>query len=52
MIEALAFLKSVVAGQPHDPGFTQALANASVAQAMIRSWASGAWEDVVSLRID
>ncbi len=52
LIEALAFLKSVVAGQPHDPGFTQALANASVAAAMVRSWSSGAWEDVVSLRID
>ena len=52
LIEALAFLRSVAAGRPHDPGFTQALANASVAAAMVRSWSSGAWEDVVSLQID
>jgi predicted dehydrogenase len=52
LIEALAFLRSVVAGRPHEPGFTQALANASVAAAMIRSWSSGAWEDVISLRLE
>src|SRR5262245_55645740 len=52
LIEALAFLRSVVAGRPHAPGLGQALANASVAAAMIRSWSSGAWEDVVSLRLD
>jgi predicted dehydrogenase len=52
LIEALAFLRSVAAGRPHEPGFAHALANASVAAAMIRSWASGGWEDVVSLRMD
>ena len=52
LIEALEFLRSVEAGRQHHPGFTEALANASVAAAMVRSWASGAWEDVVSLRID
>jgi predicted dehydrogenase len=52
LIEALEFLRSVEAGRQHHPGFTEALANASVAAAMVRSWSSGAWEDVVSLRID
>jgi predicted dehydrogenase len=51
LIEALEFLSSVAAGRQHHPGFEEALANASVAAAMIRSWESGAWEDVVSLRI-
>jgi predicted dehydrogenase len=52
LIEALAFLRSVEAGRQHSPGFTEALANASVAAAMIRSWASERWEDVTSLRLD
>jgi predicted dehydrogenase len=52
LIEALEFLRSVVAGRPHSPSFTDALANASVAAAMVRSWSSERWEDVVSLRID
>lgn len=52
LIEAFEFLSSVAAGRPHQPGFGDALANASVAAAMARSWASGRWEDVVSLRID
>ncbi len=51
-IEAFEFLKSVAAGRQHSPGFDDALANASVAAAMVRSWASERWEDVVSLRID
>ena len=52
LIEALAFLTSVAAGRPHSPSFTDALANASVAAAMVRSWSSERWEDVVSLRQD
>jgi predicted dehydrogenase len=52
IIEALEFLKSVAAGRPHSPGFDDALANASVAAAMIRSWDSAAWEPVTTLRID
>ena len=52
LIEALEFLKSVAAGRQHSPSFGEALANASVAAAMARSWASGGWEDVISLRID
>jgi len=52
IIEALEFLKSVAAGRQHSPGLADALANASVAAAMIRSWASEGWEPVTSLRID
>lgn len=52
LIEAFEFLRSVEAGRQHQPGFTEALANASVAAAMVRSWSSERWEDVVSLRID
>jgi predicted dehydrogenase len=52
LIEALEFLRSVEAGRQHQPGFTEALANASVAAAMVRSWASERWEDVTSLRLD
>ena len=52
LIEAYQFLRSVAAGRPHHPGFDDALSNASVAAAMIRSWTSERWEDVVSLRID
>lgn len=51
-IEAFEFLKSVAAGRQHSPSFSDALANASVAAAMVRSWSSERWEDVVSLRID
>jgi predicted dehydrogenase len=52
LIEALEFLRSVEAGRQHQPGFSEALANASVAAAMVRSWASERWEDVISLRLD
>ena len=52
LIEALEFLKSVEAGRQHRPGFVDALANASVAAAIVRSWSSERWEDVTSLRID
>jgi predicted dehydrogenase len=52
LIEALEFLRSVEAGRRHRPDVGDALANASVAAAMARSWTSGRWEDVTSLRID
>lgn len=51
-IEALEYLKAVAEGRPNKPDFGDALANASVAAAMVRSWESEKWEDVVSLRID
>ncbi len=52
ILEAYEFLCSVASGTPHEPGFATAVANASVAAAMIRSWTSERWEDVESVRID
>ena len=52
VLEAYEFLGSVAAERPHEPGFEAALANASVAAAMIRSWQSERWEPVESLRLD
>ncbi len=52
IFEALEYLEAVAAGARFTPGFDDALAAASVGAAMIRSWESGTWEDVVSLRID
>ena len=52
LIEALEFLRSLAAGREHHPNFGDALANASVAAAMVRSWSSERWEDVTSLRLD
>jgi predicted dehydrogenase len=52
IIEALEFLKSVAADRPFSPDFADALANASVAATMVRSWESERWEDVVSLRLE
>jgi predicted dehydrogenase len=52
LIEALEFLRSVEAGRRHRPDFGDAVENASVAAAMVRSWSSERWEDVVSLRLD
>ncbi len=51
-IEALEVITAVAEGRPNYPDFGDALAAASVAAAMVRSWESGKWEDVVSLRID
>ncbi len=51
-IEDHEFLASVAAGRQHSPGFTEALAYVGVQDAIMRSWASGRWEDVVSLLED
>ena len=51
VIEAYQFLRSVADGAQASPGFTEALAVAEVHAAMIRSWESGAWEDVCSMRL-
>jgi len=51
-IEDHEFLESVAAGRPHSPGFDDALRFVSVQDAVLRSWDSGRWEDVVSLRSD
>ena len=50
VIEAYHFLKAVAENQPAVPGFAQALAVADVHAAMIRSWQSGTWQDITSLR--
>ena len=52
IIEALEFLESVTVGRRHRPDFGDALATASVAATMVRSWESERWEDVVSLRLE
>ena len=46
------FLTAVAEGRPHSAGMEQALSCVSVQSAMLKSWETGAWEDVVSLRID
>ena len=51
-IEDHEFLESVAAGRAHTPGFEDALRYVSVQDAVLRSWASGHWEDVRSLRVD
>lgn len=51
-IEDHEFLTSVGAGRTHVPGFAEAVAYVSVQDAVLRSWESGKWEDVNSLRED
>ena len=50
-IEAYQFSKSVADGEQGEPGFAQALAVADVQAAISRSWETGGWEDVKSLRL-
>ena len=52
IIEALEFLRAVAEERRFRPDFGDAVDNASVAAAMIRSWTSGQWEEVSSLRIE
>lgn len=49
-IEAYHFLRSIVEDHQYEPSFASALALAGVQAAMMRSWASGQWEQVRSLR--
>ncbi len=49
-IEAYNFLQSIVQGQQREPSFASALNLAGVQAAMIRSWESGHWEGITSLR--
>lgn len=51
-IEDAQFLEAVAARRPFAPGFDEALACVSVQDALLRSWRSGRWEDVRSLRED
>ncbi|MCY3961642.1 MAG: Gfo/Idh/MocA family oxidoreductase [bacterium] len=46
------FLAAVAEGRPHSAGMEQALACVSVQAAMLKSWETGTWEDVVPLRMD
>ena len=52
VFEDLEFLKAVVEDRPAPVSFADALAAAEVEAAMTRSWESGTWENVTSLRID
>ncbi len=52
VIEDLEFLTAVVAGREAPVTFADALAAAEVEAAMARSWESGTWEEVTSLRIN
>ncbi|MGB9359405.1 MAG: Gfo/Idh/MocA family oxidoreductase [Acidimicrobiia bacterium] len=52
VFEDLEFLKAVAEERPAPVSFADALATAEVEAAMTRSWVSGTWEDVTSLRID
>lgn len=49
-IEAYNFLQSIVEGKQREPSFASALTLAGVQAAMIRSWESGHWEGITSLR--
>jgi len=46
-IEDSEFLNAVARGEQHEPGFDAALEFVSVQAALVRSWESGSWEDVV-----
>jgi predicted dehydrogenase len=46
VIEDYEFLSSVAAGRAHSPGFEDALEVVRVQAALVRSWASGRWEQV------
>ena len=48
-IEDHEYLTAVSQGRPHSAGFDEAVAYVSVQAALLRSWSSGAWEDVIPL---
>ncbi|MEM7339316.1 MAG: Gfo/Idh/MocA family oxidoreductase [Actinomycetota bacterium] len=52
VIEDLQFLNAVATDTQHQPGFTEAVDYVSVQAALIRSWQSGSWQPITSLRID
>lgn len=51
-IELYEYLRAVLGERPSAPDFGDALAVANVMDAIVRSWDSERWEDVVDLRID
>jgi predicted dehydrogenase len=48
-IEDFEFLQAVAEGRPYEPGFEDAVGFVNVQDALVRSWESGRWEEVVSL---
>ena len=50
VIEDYELCRAIVEGTPHHPSFEDAVAYVSVQAAVLRSWESGRWEPVVSLR--
>ena len=48
-VEDHEYLSAVCEGRPHSAGFAEAVAYVSVQAALLRSWMSGRWEDVVPL---
>jgi predicted dehydrogenase len=48
-IEDFEFVQAIARGRQHRPGFDEALAVVAVQEALVRSWESGAWEDVVAV---
>jgi predicted dehydrogenase len=51
-IEDFEFLQAIARGEQYEPGFEEALAVVAVQDALVRSWGSGAWEDVVPLGVE
>ena len=51
VIECLQFLNAVASGRQHQPGFDQAIDYVSVQSALVRSWETGSWEQVESVRL-
>ncbi len=50
VIEGHEFLTAVASGVQHEPGFNEAIDYVSVQSALVKSWDSGSWEDVSSIR--
>jgi predicted dehydrogenase len=50
-IEDYEFLDAVARGEQHEPGFDAALDYVAVQAALIRSWDSGSWEEVVPVPV-
>jgi predicted dehydrogenase len=46
-IEDFEFVEAVARGEPHEPGFEDAVRAVAVQDALVRSWSSGRWEEVV-----
>jgi hypothetical protein len=49
VIEDYEFCRAVTEGRPHEPSFADAVRWVSVQDALLRSAASGSWEEVAAL---